>query len=163
MMPQLDWRDSNASWLWLLGRLKPGVSAEQAQTELQVISRRIDMSQPGRRTTISTGAASLISEPRMRRALLGGSTVIMAGASLILLIACANVANLLLARGAHRSREFAIRLSLGASRGRIVRQLLTESLLISAVGGAVGTLVAHVTFRSFYAWMLARVPALFHH
>jgi predicted permease len=158
LLPQVDWHDSNLSWLCLLGRLNPGVSAIQAQAELQVIAHRIDTTQPGRRTTMRADTASMISEPRVRKNLLYGSTVVMAGVSLILLIACANVANLLLARGSHRSRELAIRLSVGASRGRIVRQLLTESLLISLAGGALGVLIAHVTFGGFYNWVRAHLP-----
>ena len=143
----------------MLGRLNPGVSASQAQAELQTIAHRIDTSQPGRRTTLRADVASLVSEPRVRKNLLYGSTVLLAGVSLILLIACANVANLLLARGAHRSRELAIRLSLGASRGRIVRQLLTESLLLSLAGGVAGVLMAHITFGGFFAWMGSRHPS----
>ncbi|HMJ63210.1 MAG TPA: ABC transporter permease, partial [Bryobacteraceae bacterium] len=159
LLPQVDWHDSNLSWLCLLGRLNPGVSASQAQAELQIVAHRIDTSQPGRRTTLRADVASLVSEPRVRKNLLYGSTVLLAGVSLILLIACANVANLLLARGAHRSRELAIRLSLGASRGRIVRQLLTESLLLSVAGGVVGVLMAHITFGGFFTWMGAHLPS----
>jgi predicted permease len=164
MLPQIDWHDGNMSWLLLLGRLKPGVSASAARADLQRVAQRMDKSQVGRKTTLSVDPARLISEPQMRKQLFAASSVVLIGVSLVLLIACANVANLLLSRASHRRREITVRLSVGAGRGRIIRQLLTESLLISLAGGLLGTLVAHVIFRSVYKQFLthlsARIPSL---
>jgi len=159
MIPQLDWRSSNMSWLLLLGRLKSGVSADAARADLQRIAQRMDKLESGRKTTLSVAVASLFSEPAERKQLLTASAVVLVGVSLVLLIACANVANLLLARAAHRRREIAVRLSVGASRGRIIGQLLTESILISLAGGILGTLVAHAIFRSFYELFSAKLSA----
>lgn len=147
MIPQIDWRDPNMSWLILLGRLKPGIAAEAARSDLQRIASYIDKSQSGRKTTLNVDIASLLSEPDMRKQVLTAGAVVLAGVSLVLLIACANVANLLLARASHRRREIAVRLSLGAGRARLINQLLTESLLISLAGGLLGTLLAHFIFR----------------
>ncbi len=158
LMPQLDWHDANMSWLCLLGHLKPGVSVSATRADLQLIAQRMDKLQPGRKTTLSVDIASLFSEPIRRKQLLTAGTVVLIGVSLVLLIACANVANLLLARAAHRQREIAVRLSIGASRGRIIRQLLAEGLLISLAGGLLGTLAAHAAFRTLYNWFLANLP-----
>ena len=158
LLPQVDWRDPNLSWLCLLGRLKYGVTPNTARADLQRIAHTIDNLEPGRKTRLVIDVASLFSEPRARKRLLTAGTVVLVGVTFVLLISCANVANLLLARAAHRQREIAVRLSIGASRGRIVRQLLAESILISVLGGLLGTAVAHVAFRAIYIWFLANLP-----
>ncbi len=134
--------DDNLSWLVLLGRLRPGVAIDQANANLSVIAAEIDRFHPGRTTKLSVGTATLLGEPEARRQVLSASYLILAGVSLVLLIACANVANLLLARAAFRQREIALRLSVGANRSRLVRQLLTESLTLSVAGGLLGTALA---------------------
>jgi predicted permease len=122
-----------------IGRLKARVSLQQARTELEVLSRQYASSHPSD------------ADPTMRAALLSTQLVarvrsmlwILFGAvGLVLLAACANVASLLLARATARSSEFAVRAALGAARGRLVRQLLAESLLLALAGGTVGTLLA---------------------
>ncbi len=134
--------DDNLSWLLLLGRLKPGVTVDQAKANLAIIAANIDRLYPGRTTKLSIDTATLLGEPENRRYVLSASYLILVGVSLVLLIACANVANLLLARAAFRHREIALRLSVGASRARLVRQLLTESLMLSLTGGLLGTALA---------------------
>jgi predicted permease len=124
--------ERGARGLLLLGRLRPGVSIEQAQTRFAVIANRMlaeypeywrDVSNRGRTITVLPERESRV-PPDLRGAVIGVATLLLAGVALVLLICCANVANLLLARGAGRAREIAIRLSLGAGRGRLVRQLL---------------------------------------
>jgi len=122
-----------------IGRLKPGISLQQAGTQLNQVSVRIDQVHPD----LKGWRAQLMS----LRVMLSGDTrsalvVLMGAVIFVLLIACANMANLLLARGAARASEFAVRNALGASQWRIVRQLLTESLVISLAGGVLGVLLA---------------------
>src|SRR5688572_16734793 len=149
--------DGTSLWLNLLGRRKDGVGSDRVRAEVDVIAAQIDRQQPGRSTQVRIERARPALPPQRRALATGGAAVLMAAFGFILLIACANVANLLLARGASRSQEIGIRVSLGASRARVVRQLVTESLLISLVGGVLGSVVA---LWSFQALITLAVPAL---
>jgi predicted permease len=137
--------ERGSHWMNVIGRLKPGVSVEQASAEATAIAARLNQSFPDERA--NTTRAMVLSEVDGRWAELGtvfksGGAIAMAIVGLILLIACANVANLMLARAAARRKEIGIRLALGANRARLVRQLLTESLLLSIAGGSLGLLLA---------------------
>ena len=151
--------DSNMSWLALLGRVAPGVTIQQVHADLSVIAGRIDQSHPGRLTTLAISRATLFGRPDEREFLVPVASVVLAAFGLVLLIACANVSNLLLARASVRHKEIALRLSMGASRWRLVRQLLTESLLLSAAGGALGSLLALWSFAGVAHFMIAHLPA----
>jgi putative ABC transport system permease protein len=127
----------------LLARLRPGTSVEQAQAELAVIAAQLGREYPQTNARIATQVVPL-------RAHLAGSfrdvlPVLLGAAAILLIVACANVASLLLARGTARTRELAVRKALGASRARLVRQLLVESLLLAVAGGTVGLALARWT------------------
>jgi macrolide transport system ATP-binding/permease protein len=137
--------DRGSHWMGVIGRLKPGVSMAQASAELSAIANRMNQAYPDNRA--STTQAKVMGEVDGRFEDMGGvfktaGAMAMAIVGLILLIACANVANLMLARAASRRKEIGIRLALGANRARLIRQLLTESLLLSLAGGALGLLLA---------------------
>ena len=138
-------------WFEMVGRLKPGVTREQAEAELTTIARRLaeehQTTQRDRDVTISVRPEIMgrLGDPEVFEMFSLSGKLALAVASLILLIACANVANLLLARATSRRREIGIRLALGASRWRIVRQLLTESLLLAVAGGGLGFIIAFWT------------------
>jgi putative ABC transport system permease protein len=123
----------------VLGRLKPGVSRESAKSDLDSIMQRLALADPGPE---NEHRAAMIPLAEYRTHLVRSTLLIlMCAVSLVLAIACANVASLVLARSSSRTREFAIRAAIGASRPRLIRQLLTESLLLSALGGLAGVLV----------------------
>jgi len=123
-----------------IARLKPGVTMEQAQTEIGVIARNLAQQYP------DTNAGWEITATPFRDYLFGGANValplLLGAVGCLLLLACANIANMQLSRATARQKELAVRLALGAGRARIVRQLLTESLLLSVAGGIVGLLLA---------------------
>jgi len=152
--------DDQLRWLNLVGRRKPATSIDQVHADLAVIAGQIDLLEPGRVTSLSVSRATSLSEPQIRRALIAGSAVVLVGFGLVLLIACANVANLLLARAAGRRKEIAVRLSVGASRGRLIQQLLTESIIIALAGGALGSLLAVWSFQGITTFALSRLPSV---
>jgi macrolide transport system ATP-binding/permease protein len=150
--------EDNTGWLSLLGRMRPGVSLEKVRADLSVIAGRLDQQYPGRTTTLTVRRATFMGRSEERTVVFGIGAVVLAAVALVLLIACANVANLLLARASARQEEIAIRLSIGGSRWRIVRQLLTESLLIAFLGGTAGSLLAFWSVEGIARYLLAHLP-----
>ena len=158
MQPQIEpgnnWLDSrDARDLMVIGRLRPGVTMPQAEAALNALADEL-----GRQYPNSDAGIKIILTPAglfgsyLRGTVRAFSAVLMGVAGLVLLIACMNLASLLLARAADRRKETAIRLALGAARGRLVRQLLTESVVLSLAGGAAGFLLALWLTDLFAAW-----------
>ena len=142
-------QEPDTQWLSVDGRLRPGQSRAAAQAELDLLARQQDQLHPSRKTTMILTNGSMIEEPTLREKIFWVPWLIMGALSLVLLITCINVTLLLLARAAARQREMAIRLALGAGRQRLLRMLLTESLILAAVAGAIS------------AWLTYQMPNLF--
>src|ERR1017187_2264251 len=134
----------------LLGRLRPGVTATQAKAELETIGPRLAEAYPA---SNKARTFTLVSESERLRDAVFPTFMLMAAVGLVLLICCANVAGLVLARSEMRQREVAVRLALGAGRGRLLRQLLTESALLASVGAGLGLLLATWLFSLQHALM----------
>ena len=149
-------RARGSHWLGMVGRLKPGADPEAANRELVGIAADLAREHPKDNGSITVAAMP------MREAIVGDTRmpliVLMASAALVLLIACANLAGALLSRTISRRKEFALRIALGAGQGRIVRQLLTESVLLAAAGGMAGVLLAMLGLRVVRDLALPALP-----
>jgi predicted permease len=133
-------QDRKGQSLRVFGRLKAGVTREQAQAEMDTISRRLEQQYP------ESNKGQIVSVDSLHDKAVGNSRpallILLGAVGFVLLISCANVANLMMARATGRQREIAVRTALGASRGRVIRQMITESMMLAVAGGSIGLLIA---------------------
>ncbi len=154
-------RDNNC--LFLVGRLRPGLTAEGAEPELKVVAAQLEKAYPAEnkeQTFMAHPLArfSISTSPQHDKGLYTAAALLMGMAAVVLLIACLNLANMLMARGTARRKEIAIRLAIGSTRRQIVRQLITEGLVLSLLGGAAGVLVSWWGTRLFASSMSFMLP-----
>src|SRR5262245_9892788 len=151
--PESDYLDKRGNNnMFAVGRLKPGVSVAQAEASLNLLAAQLAKEFPNENEGLMIQVIPPgFVVPQFRNAMLGVSAALMGLVALVLLIACTNLANLLLARATERGKEIAIRLSIGAGRARIVRQLLTESVMLAVTGGLVGMALARWIIDSIMA------------
>ena len=149
----------NVGWLNLVGRLKPGVSASGAQSTMLSYAHQLDESSPGRITKIMVRKGSFSGDPEMRTDILSISLLTMLPVVFLFLICCTNIVNLLLVRASEREKEVAVRLALGAGRYQIFQQLISESVILALLGGALAFLVCSWSLPFLLHMLLSFMPA----
>jgi len=136
-------RDRARQWMLVLGRLRPGATVSEANASLQTVFTRLASEYPGTNENVGARAAALRSFPAMNRGSQMAAVGLLVGfVGLVLLIICGNVAGMVLARSATRERELAVRMAIGSGRGRLIRQLMVEALLLAGAGGGLGVIAA---------------------
>ncbi|MEO8499417.1 MAG: ABC transporter permease [Vicinamibacteria bacterium] len=146
----------NHPGIYVVGRMKPGVTVDQARRDVKAVAKQLTQDHP-----MSNARQSMTVAP-MLDAVIGDLKpalyLLLGAVLLVLMIACANVANLLLSRAADRQKEMALRMAVGGGRGRLIRQLLTESVLLSSIGGLIGVGVGYASVKGLVASLPANVP-----